>query len=262
MNSAPPSRSLGAEPWALELVRPESVHPLVELGLARWDDGEWELTTVGNKLLRRLLQGAEVASLKSEAMQLHFIHGLRIFASIGPAIDVWSGGVLSSLVVRGDLIAVVRMIICDVRRCFRHRDNLSALSPCTSAPPSATYTFLIDWPARNRWVGPHALAGIFLGFRTTASYNHTCPLQFLAVQRPLYGAPRKCNGFFVAYCAGPGCRHNLHAPITQLVPPSDTSSAYSVIVPAEETPRQIQDVWQFSYAAYSAPKNRFVRMAK
>ena len=30
---------------------------------------------------------------------------------------------------------------------------------CSATLDFATYTFPIDWPARNRWVGPHALAG-------------------------------------------------------------------------------------------------------
>ncbi len=56
--------AIGAEPGALESVRPESFHRLAELGLAQWGNGEWELTPAGNRLLRPLLKGDEVASLE------------------------------------------------------------------------------------------------------------------------------------------------------------------------------------------------------
>ena len=59
-------------------------------------------------------------------MKLHFTHWLRILASIGLALYVWSGGVLSSLVVWGFIIAIVLMIVLDVHRYFRQRDNQSA----------------------------------------------------------------------------------------------------------------------------------------
>lgn len=53
---------VGAE-WTEGGVEPESLHRLAELGMAQWNEGAWELTVAGLKLLPPLLDGQEIPAL-------------------------------------------------------------------------------------------------------------------------------------------------------------------------------------------------------
>jgi hypothetical protein len=48
---------IGTEYSAIERVRDETLHWLARIGVAKWNNGQWKLTTAGRRVLRRLLEG-------------------------------------------------------------------------------------------------------------------------------------------------------------------------------------------------------------
>jgi hypothetical protein len=54
---------IGSNFRAIDSVRDATFRRLAELGLIRWEPGEWELSRAGIKLLPKLLDGAAVPEL-------------------------------------------------------------------------------------------------------------------------------------------------------------------------------------------------------
>ena len=54
---------IGTDFRAIDSVRDETFRRLAELGLIRWEPGEWELSHAGVKLLPKLLDGVAVPEL-------------------------------------------------------------------------------------------------------------------------------------------------------------------------------------------------------